>query len=200
MRSTNHTLYRAELNFPKAKQSKLSKAKQTESAMMFQRHLIQKHASNMTRSKCQSLLRRSLVGSLNQTAPMPHRHMKTMMMMSTLTDAEQAFVKEGILDERGLVQFDTLHNMQVRSCRVYADKDLFATYSATTQNFEWMTFAECKFICDGGEFVVRPPNLSHVSFDAVRCCHYTHTVKRYRWIESGSMSRCVERFRCQGWV
>ena len=84
-------------------------------------------------------------------------------MMSTLTDAEQAFVKEGILDERGLVQFDTLHNMQVRSCRVYADKDLFATYSATTQNFEWMTFAECKFICDGGEFV-RPPNLSHVSF------------------------------------
>ena len=120
--------------------------------MMFQRHLIPKHASNMTRSKCQSLLRRSLVGSLNQTAPMPHRHMKT-MMMSTLTDAEQAFVKEGILDERGLVQFDTLHNMQVRSCRVYADKDLFATYSATTQNFEWMTFAECKFICDGGEFV-----------------------------------------------
>ena len=67
-----------------------------------------------------------------------------MMRMSTLTAAEQQFVKEGIMDERGLVQFDTLHNMQVRSCRAYADKDLFATYSPTTQNFEWMTFAECK--------------------------------------------------------
>ncbi len=75
------------------------------------------------------------------------------MMMSTLTDSEQTFVKEGILDDRGLVQFDTLHNMQVRSCRVYADKDLFATYSATTQNFEWMTFAECKSFMIVGEFV-----------------------------------------------
>ena len=50
---------------------------------------------------------------------------------------------EGILDERGLVNFDTLHNMQVRSCRVFADKNLFATYSEVTQKFEWMTFAEC---------------------------------------------------------
>ena len=117
---------------------------------MFQRHLLQKYASNVTRSKYQSLLPeqwlRVVVGSSNHTAVFPQQHLtsRRMMMMSTLTDMEQQYFKEGIMDERGLVQFDTLHNMQVRSCRVYADKDLFATYSTTTQNFEWMTFAECK--------------------------------------------------------
>jgi hypothetical protein len=65
--------------------------------------------------------------------------------MTTLTDSERQFYDEGILDKRGLVQFDTLHNMQVRSCRVFADKDLFATFSPATQNFEWMTFAECRY-------------------------------------------------------
>jgi hypothetical protein len=57
---------------------------------------------------------------------------------------EADFQALGLLDERGLVNFDTLHNMQVRSCQVYAEKNLFATYSEETQNFEWMTFAECK--------------------------------------------------------
>lgn len=57
---------------------------------------------------------------------------------------EKALQEEGILDERGLVVFDTLHNMQTRSCRVFAPKNLFATYSEETKNFEWMSFAECK--------------------------------------------------------
>jgi hypothetical protein len=119
--------------------------------MMFQRQFLQKYASNVTRNKYHSLVPeqwlRIVVGSLNHTAAMPQHQqhfISKKMMMSTLTDAEQQYFKEGIMDERGLVQFDTLHNMQVRSCRVYADKDLFATYSTTTQNFEWMTFAECK--------------------------------------------------------
>jgi len=53
---------------------------------------------------------------------------------------------EGILDERGLVNFDTLHNMQVRSCRVFSEKNLFSTYSEESQNFEWMTFKECTLL------------------------------------------------------
>ena len=69
------------------------------------------------------------------------------------------------MDERGLVQFDTLHNMQVRSCRVYADKDLFATYSTTTQNFEWMAFAECK-LCRLLFWLVDSALKSHSRFDA----------------------------------
>ena len=64
-----------------------------------------------------------------------------------LSQQELQWQKDGLLDERGLVKFDTLHNMQVRSCQVFADKNLFATYSATTQQFEWMSFAECTYIC-----------------------------------------------------
>ena len=62
---------------------------------------------------------------------------------SPLSETEQ-WRREGIVDERGLVNFDTLHNMQVRSCRVFAEKRLFATYSEESQQFEWMTFRECK--------------------------------------------------------
>lgn len=50
------------------------------------------------------------------------------------------------LDERGLVQFDTLHNMVVRSCDTFAEKNLFATYSEASKKFEWMTFQECKLL------------------------------------------------------
>jgi hypothetical protein len=50
----------------------------------------------------------------------------------------------GILDERGLVIFDNLHEMQKRSCQVFAKANLFATYSEESSNFEWMTFEECK--------------------------------------------------------
>jgi len=60
-----------------------------------------------------------------------------------LSKTEQ-WQQRGILDERGLVNFDTLHNMQVRSCEVFAHKNLFATFSEESQSFEWMTFQECK--------------------------------------------------------
>ena len=111
--------------------------------MMFQRHLLQKHASNLTRKKVvPEQWLRIVVGTFNHTTTTSTTNM--MSTLSTLTPAEQQFVQENIMDERGLVQFDTLHNMQIRSCRAYADKDLFSTYSTTTQNFEWMSFAECK--------------------------------------------------------
>lgn len=61
-----------------------------------------------------------------------------------LTDQEKAWQKRGVLDDRGLVKFDTLHNMQVRSCEVFAPKPLFATYDGPTKQFQWMTFAECE--------------------------------------------------------
>lgn len=60
---------------------------------------------------------------------------------------------ENIIDDADLVRFDTLHNMQVRSCRVFAPKPLFATYSAESKAFEWMTFGECEFVCFMYSFV-----------------------------------------------
>jgi hypothetical protein len=116
---------------------------------MFQRYVLQKQITVITRTKCRSngnayipKVWSRIVGTSNGTIGHSYQSFST----TVLTDAEQEFRKDGILDERGLVQFDTLHNMQVRSCRVYADKDLFATFSPTTQNFEWMTFAECMSI------------------------------------------------------
>lgn len=46
----------------------------------------------------------------------------------------------GYVDDRGLTVFDTLHEMQERSCAVFADKDLFGTYNEEIKDFEWMTF------------------------------------------------------------
>jgi hypothetical protein len=105
---------------------------------MFQRLLL-KRTGVVARYKCRPIYSPEYVTHLLSTNVSISFSTKT----TALTDAEQQFYKEGIMDERGLVQFDTLHNMQVRSCRVYAEKDLFATYSPTSQKFEWMTFAEC---------------------------------------------------------
>lgn len=59
-----------------------------------------------------------------------------------LSEHEKALQAQGLLDERGLTKFDTLHEMQVRSCRVYSEENLFGTYSHETQKFEWMTYAD----------------------------------------------------------
>ena len=104
--------------------------------MLFQRSavraLLRQSARRSSLSSSRSFLFRSLSSETATTAPPQQFASKT-----------EQWQHEGILDERGLVNFDTLHNMQVRSCRVFADKNLFATYSEVTQKFEWMTFAEC---------------------------------------------------------
>jgi hypothetical protein len=78
-----------------------------------------------------------------------------------LTPYEVAFHEQGILDERGLTVFDTLYEMQVRSCQVFASHKLFGTYSNETKQFEWMKFHEyaakvdtCRAVLrDLGEFL-----------------------------------------------
>lgn len=58
------------------------------------------------------------------------------------TEQEKAFQAKGFLDEHRLTVFDTLHEMQVRSCQVFAEKPLFGTYSDKSKEFEWMSFEE----------------------------------------------------------
>jgi hypothetical protein len=48
----------------------------------------------------------------------------------------------GYLDEQGLTVFDTLHEMQFRSCQVYAQNDLFGTYNPKSDKFEYTTFED----------------------------------------------------------
>ena len=48
----------------------------------------------------------------------------------------------GYLDENGLTVFDTLHEMQVRSCAVFADNDLFGTYNPESKQFVYESFED----------------------------------------------------------
>ena len=52
------------------------------------------------------------------------------------------FQSLGILDEQGLTKFDTLHEMQVHSCMVYAKNELFGTFHPTSGTFQYMTYED----------------------------------------------------------
>jgi hypothetical protein len=82
----------------------------------------------------QALFRSSSIGK-NKTEPAP----------APATEHQQ-WIEQGIMDEDGLVNFDTLHNMQTRACTAYSQRNLFATYSTEAKQFQWMTYAECKFL------------------------------------------------------
>jgi len=52
------------------------------------------------------------------------------------------FKSKGLIDEKGFTIFDTLHDMQVLSREVYAEKGLFGTFSTESKQFERMTFKD----------------------------------------------------------
>jgi len=89
--------------------------------------------------KQQQLWRGSSIACGSSTAV---RFLSTEPAPIVLTEEQKAFQEQGILDERGLTIFDTLHDMQVRSCQVFNDRKLFGTYSEETKDFEWMSFAD----------------------------------------------------------
>lgn len=61
-------------------------------------------------------------------------------------EQRQKFYEMGYVDDRSLLCFDNLHDMQLRACDVFSTKNLFSTYSDETEKFEWMTFNECKLL------------------------------------------------------
>ena len=88
-----------------------------------------------------TLLRPNLLRSV--TRRFPRSLLKPQSRLLSLSaEQEASFQQQGILDERGLVNFDTLHEMQTRSCQVFEPKPLFGTYSEDSKNFEWMTYGE----------------------------------------------------------
>ena len=58
------------------------------------------------------------------------------------SDQVEQFRNEGYLDENGLTIFNTLHEMQLSSCHVYAPNPLFGTYNPESKDFEYMTYGE----------------------------------------------------------
>jgi hypothetical protein len=68
--------------------------------------------------------------------------LRSLSTNTTFTKNEKVFQAKGFLDDRGLTIFETLHEMQVRSCQVFAPRKLFGTYSKESKQFEWMTYQE----------------------------------------------------------
>jgi hypothetical protein len=56
------------------------------------------------------------------------------------TADEKAFQEMGLLDDHGLTIFETLHEMQVNSCQVFAQNELFGTYDDASKKFQYMTY------------------------------------------------------------
>ena len=54
----------------------------------------------------------------------------------------EAWKTQSVLDDRELVVFETLHEMQVNACEVYSTNKIFGTYAEASKSFEWMTFEE----------------------------------------------------------
>jgi hypothetical protein len=61
---------------------------------------------------------------------------------SISTERENHFKDIGYLDDEGLTIFDTIHDMQVRSCDVYAENELFGSYDETENKFKYVTYEE----------------------------------------------------------
>eukprot|EP00934_Nitzschia_sp_Nitz4_P008121 Nitzschia sp. Nitz4//scaffold22_size323478//278027//280476//NITZ4_000581-RA/size323478-augustus-gene-0.211-mRNA-1//1//CDS//3329543159//8111//frame0 len=61
---------------------------------------------------------------------------------SLTSEQAQHFQQLGYLDEESRMVYDTLHELQVRTCDVYADNEVFGTYNAKDDDFEWMTYSE----------------------------------------------------------
>jgi len=57
-------------------------------------------------------------------------------------DQEKNFQRAGIIDDQGMVVFDTLHELQVHSSILYSDNDLFGTFDDKTKSYHYMTYAE----------------------------------------------------------
>jgi len=71
------------------------------------------------------------------------------------TNQEKIFQEQGILDENGLTVFETLHDMQSRACTVYAENNLFGTYSPITESFEYITYNDYNTRVDKCRTVLR---------------------------------------------
>jgi len=61
---------------------------------------------------------------------------------SISTEKENHFKDIGYLDDEGLTIFSTLHDMQVRSCEVYAENELFGSYDEKENNFKYVTYEQ----------------------------------------------------------
>jgi hypothetical protein len=63
---------------------------------------------------------------------------KALSTSTTVVDFED----QGLVDSQGLTAFDTLHELQEASCKVYASNELFGTYNELSGQFEYLKYWE----------------------------------------------------------
>jgi len=91
-----------------------------------------------------------------------------------LSEHEQKYHDMGWLDDRGLTQFSTLHENQVRSCKIFAP--LYGVHNDETEEFEYSTYAEFEVqvnkarhvLQDLGKFNIRKSTLCN-AVEAGQC-------------------------------
>jgi hypothetical protein len=47
-----------------------------------------------------------------------------------------------VLDEKGFIDFSTLHELQEAACQVYSKNDLFGTHSSLSERFEYLSYGD----------------------------------------------------------
>lgn len=71
------------------------------------------------------------------------------------TTSIESLQKQEILDDRELLQFNTLHELQKNACMAFADNTVFGTFEENKGDFEWMTYKEFGEKVDQCIFVLR---------------------------------------------
>jgi hypothetical protein len=93
--------------------------------------------SNTTLSK--SIVVKSLLPALTTTTTSSTSSTSVRFIS---TEREKEFQSLGLLDDTGLTAFETLHEIQINSCTIFPQNDLFGTYDDDTKSFKFMTYEE----------------------------------------------------------
>ena len=90
----------------------------------------------------QRLLSRLATSSSRRLAVSNARRVGVRALWGATPESIQGWKERGIIDDRALVSFETLHEMQVNACEVYSANNVFGTYTEASKSFEWMTYNE----------------------------------------------------------
>lgn len=101
----------------------------------------------------------------------------------------QDWKDSGIVCERNLITFKTLHDIQVNSCEVFENNRLFGTYSEASKDFEWMTFGEFGDKVDQCRAVLK--DLGEFNYLVEKDCYGCQVCKVYLYLIGSLLLCCV---------
>jgi hypothetical protein len=68
------------------------------------------------------------------------RHLQGITPARAFSTRIQSLQAEGVIDDKGLVNFDTLHDLHVNSCKTFGSAELFGTFNKDKKTFDWDTY------------------------------------------------------------